>query len=306
MMEVTVNQDNYVILESFSSPTRIKIIELLNAQPMNITELSEVLNIKPPMVTRHIQMLENAGIVRSELIAGKRGQQKICYLQLDQMVLNFRGLPPAASKPAQQKYEVVIPIGMYSNYDVNPSCGLASNEGMLGLCDDPRYFADPVHRDARVIWFSSGFIEYKIPNYMLFDESVSGLEFTLEICSETPCSSSHLQPSDILFSINGVDVAEWTFPGKMEKGRGVYTPSWWHKDIRHGVMKHIRVTEQGTYIDGLVASPKTVQELGLTAGEEIVLRISSKQDAKRCGGMMLFGSGFGNYNQDIQCTIICK
>lgn len=304
-MEIAVNRDNFSILESFSSPTRIKIIELLNEGPMNISALSEALEIKPPIVTRHIQMLEQAGIVRSELIAGKRGQQKLCYLQLEQMVLKFKG-KRAEAQQGGQKYEVVIPIGMYADFNVKPSCGLASESSMLGMCDDPRYFADPVHRDARVVWFSSGYIEYRIPNYMLYNEQASSIEISLEICSETPCSSSHLQPSDILFSFNGTDVAEWTFPGKIGKGRGLYTPSWWHKDIRHGVMKHIRVNEQGTYIDGIHASGVTISELALTADKEIVLRISSRSDAKRCGGVTLFGSGFGNYNQDIHCTISCR
>lgn len=304
-MEIAVTRDNFSILESFSSPTRIKIIELLNEEPMNISALSEALDIKPPIVTRHIQMLEQAGIVRSELIAGKRGQQKLCYLQLEQMVLKFKGKREEAQQGGQ-KYEVVIPVGMYADFNVKPSCGLASESSMLGMCDDPRYFADPVHRDARVVWFSSGYIEYRIPNYMLYNEQASSVEVSLEICSETPCSSSHLQPSDILFSFNGIDVAEWTFPGKIGKGRGIYTPSWWHKDIRHGVMKHIRVNEQGTYIDGIYASDITISELALTADKEIVLRISSRSDAKRCGGVTLFGGGFGNYNQDIHCTISCR
>lgn len=304
-MEVSVNRDNFAILESFSSPTRIRIIELLNEQPMNIRALSDALDIKPPIVTRHIQMLEQAGIVRSELIAGKRGQQKVCHLQLEQMILNFKSKPEEL-KPPVQKYEVIVPVGMYADFEVKPSCGLASEQSMLGMCDDPRYFADPVHRDARILWFGSGYIEYRIPNYMLYNEQASSLEIALEICSETPCASSHLQPSDIVFSFNDIDVAVWTFPGKIGKGTGIYTPSWWHKDIRHGVMKHIRVNEQGTYIDGIHASNVTIDQLALAADEEIVLRISSRRDAKRCGGVTLFGSGFGNYNQDIHCTLVCK
>ncbi|MFC6332556.1 ArsR/SmtB family transcription factor [Paenibacillus septentrionalis] len=304
-MEVSVNQDNFSILECFSSPTRIRIIELLNERPMNIRSLSEALDIKPPIVTRHIQMLEQAGIVASELIAGKRGQQKLCSLKLEQMVLNFRS-QIHNKKPSVQKYDVMIPVGMYADYEVKPSCGLASEHSMLGMCDDPRYFADPVHRDARVVWFSSGFIEYRIPNYMLYNEQASSLEVSLEICSETPCSSSHLQPSDIVFSFNGIDVAVWTFPGKIGKGTAIFTPQWWHKDIQHGVMKHIRVNEQGTFIDGVLVSNMTIDALSLCADEEIVMRISSRSDAKRCGGVTLFGSGFGNYNQDIHCTITCK
>lgn len=310
-MEVVVSSHNLSVLESFSSPTRIKMIELLGEGPMNIKSLSEALAIKPPIVTRHIQMLEQAGIVRSELVAGKRGLQKLCSLNVEQMVLQFKhGAAAAEEKTDEQlsnkKYEVSIPVGMYSSYNVKPSCGLASETNMLGMCDDPRYFADPVHFEAKVVWFSSGFVEYRIPNYMIYNDQPTMLEFTLEICSETPCSSSNMMPSDIIFQINGESIGVWTYPGKFGQGHGVYTPEWWYKDIHHGIMKRIRVNEHGSFIDGVKVSDVTIDDLALTYDREILLRIGCSSTAKNCGGVTLFGKGFGNYNQDIQLALHCK
>lgn len=297
-----MNSRNIKFLECFSSLTRVKIIELLAAQPMNIKGLSEALDIKSPIVTRHIHMLEEAGIVRSESIAGKRGMQKVCYLQLTHAMLLFKG---NSVQENNNRYNVSLPVGTYSSYEIKPTCGLASESQMIGMCDDPRYFADPEHVHAKVLWFGSGFVEYRIPNYMVINERPESLEIALEICSETPCSVNHM-PSDIVFSINGKEVGTWTYPGDLGGMRGLYTPEWWHKNIQHGLIKTIRVNRQGSFIDGVKVSDVTIEELNLAYDKEIFFRISCSATAKNCGGVTLFGKGFGNYNQDIEVTLRCQ
>jgi predicted transcriptional regulator len=301
-MEIEVSSRNMKFLECFSSHTRVKIIELLGIQPMNIKSLSEALDIKSPIVTRHIHMLEEAGIVRSESVAGKRGMQKICHLQLSQAMLVFKSEPVTDET---KRYLVSIPVGHYSSYQIKPTCGLASDSQMIGMCDDPRYFADPEHVHAKVLWFGSGFVEYRIPNYMVNNELPESLEISMEICSDTPCSVNHL-PSDIAFAINGVGVGTWTYPGDFGSSRGLYTPEWWHKNIQYGFMKTIRVNQQGSFIDGIQVSDVTISELMLAYDKEILFRISSCTTARNCGGVTLFGKGFGNYNHDIEVTLRCQ
>ncbi|NIK80365.1 putative transcriptional regulator [Paenibacillus castaneae] len=301
-MEVEVSSRNMKFLECFSSLTRVKIIELLNIQPMNIKSLSAALDIRSPIVTRHIHMLEEAGIVRSESVAGKRGMQKICHLQLTQATLLFKGAPAVENL---KRYVVSLPVGHYSSYQIKPTCGLASDTQMIGMCDDPRYFADPEHVGAKVLWFGSGFVEYRIPNYMVNNENPESLEISMEICSETPCTVNHL-PSDIAFSLNGVGVGTWTYPGDFGTARGLYTPQWWHKNIQHGLIKTIRVNRQGSFIDGIHVSDVTIEHLKLSYDKEILFRITSSATAKNCGGVTLFGKGFGNYNQDIEVTLRCQ
>ncbi|MNZ62762.1 Bacterial regulatory protein, arsR family [compost metagenome] len=302
-MEIEVSSRNMKFLECFSSHTRVRIIELLNEGPMNIKGLSAALEIKSPIVTRHIHMLEEAGIVRSESVAGKRGMQKLCYLELTHATLLFKGASPAADE--WKRYFVSIPVGHYSSYQIKPTCGLASDTQMIGMCDDPRYFADPEHVRARVLWFGSGYVEYRIPNYMVNNERPFSLELSLEICSETPCTINHL-PSDITFTLNGVDIGTWTYPGDFGSTRGLYTPEWWHKNIQHGLFKTIRINREGSYIDGVQVSEVTIDQLKLAYDKEMLFRISCSESAKNCGGITLFGKGFGNYNQDIEVTLRCE
>ncbi|MDF2834463.1 MAG: ArsR family transcriptional regulator [Paenibacillus sp.] len=301
-MEIEVNSDNIKFLECFSSPTRVRIIELLGTEPMNIKSLSEALDIKSPIVTRHIHMLEEAGIVRSESVAGKRGMQKICHLELSHATLRFRRNP---AQMERSRYFVSLPVGAYSSFDVKPSCGMASVTNMIGMCDDPRYFADPEHAHARVLWFGTGYVEYRIPNYMVNNEKPDSLEISLEICSETPCTVDHL-PTDIVFQINGAVIGTWTYPGNFGSERGIYTPEWWYKNIHHGLMKTIRITPQGSFIDGVKVSNVAIGDLSLSYDKELLFRISCSATARNCGGVTLFGKGFGNYNQDIEVTLRCK
>ncbi|GBG12315.1 transcriptional regulator [Paenibacillus agaridevorans] len=300
-MEIEVCSENLKFLECFSSPTRVRIIELLGAEAMNIKSLSEALDIKSPIVTRHIHMLEQAGIVRSEIVAGKRGKQKICHLDLSQATLRFRKHAVATER---SRYFVSLPVGAYSSYEVKPTCGIASANNMIGMCDDPRYFADPEHVHARVLWFGIGYVEYRIPNYMVNNEKPDTLEVSLEICSETPCTVDHL-PTDIVFSMNGTEIGTWTYPGNFGNDRGIYTPAWWYKNIHHGLMKTIRITQHGSFIDGVKVSGVTISDLALSYDKEILFRISCSATARNCGGVTLFGKGFGNYNQDIEVTLRC-
>ncbi|MFC4778880.1 ArsR/SmtB family transcription factor [Paenibacillus sp. GCM10023252] len=308
-MNIQVSSHNMKFLECLSSPTRVRIIELLSKQSMNIKSLSEALDIKSPIVTRHIQQLEEAGIIRSESVPGKRGMQKLCCLQLREAKLQFGSAdspkPDESLMESPSRYQVSIPVGHYSSYSIKPTCGLASQSRMIGMCDDPRYFADPEHVGAKVLWFGSGYVEYRIPNYMVYNQKPESLEISMEICSETPCTVNYL-PSDIVFSLNGIPLGSWTYPGSFGGSQGVYTPEWWYKNIKHGLMKTITVNSEGSFIDGVQVSGVTLDSLQLAFDREIMLRIACSETAKNCGGITLFGRGFGNYDQDIEVTLRCE
>ncbi|MGZ9584891.1 ArsR/SmtB family transcription factor [Paenibacillus marinisediminis] len=298
MQTIEVNSDNLSFLECLSSGTRIRIIELLNDRPMNISELAEVLDVSSAITTKHIQKLESAGIVACESTGGKRGRQKLCSLQLDAINLQFR-----SSKPQPKKsYTFSIPVGQYSAFEVNPTCGLASESKMIGMVDDPRYFSDPEHVQAKHLWFGSGWVEYGIPNFLLRNQELKRLEISLEICSEAP-GFNERWPSDISFFINGIEAAMWTSPGDFGSKPGIYTPDWWNQGTQHGQLKTLIVTEVGTYIDGVQVSDVTTRMLGIEFNKELTLRIASLITAEHCGGVSLFGKGFGNYDQEIEVNM---
>ncbi|WP_245236125.1 ArsR/SmtB family transcription factor [Paenibacillus sonchi] len=300
MMKVDVTTANMRILECFSSDTRVRMIELMNEKPYNIGELAEALGLSSAIITKHILKLEEAGIVATENLAGKRGTQKRCTLKLDQLTLVLRS-SAAEEQPDQNQLTVDLPVGQYSAYEVRPTCGLASPEKLIGMLDDPRYFDDPGHTKAELLWFASGFVEYRIPNYLVGNQSASALSISLELCSEAPKYNDNW-PSDITFSVNGMDLATWTCPGDFGSRRGQYTPSWW-VDTQYGLHKTLSITGNGTFIDGVQFSGTRIGQLNIRAGQELRFRISCLETAVHCGGVSLFGKGFGNYPQDIRVTI---
>ncbi|MCC2683655.1 MAG: transcriptional regulator, ArsR family [Paenibacillaceae bacterium] len=296
-MNVQVTCKNILFLEAFSSKTRIKIIELLNERPMNIKELATSLEISSAIVTKHVQKLEEAGIVSCVSSAGIRGMQKICSVRLEQAILQFK-----TKEQQADEHNISVPVGQYNAFQVKPTCGLASKTKIIGEVDDPRYFADPEHVQASIIWFASGWVTYRIPNYLIGNQVIRSLEISLEICSESPHYNENW-PSDISFYFNDHFIGMWTCPGDFGATKGVYTPNWWRYGSKHGQLKTIIINEYGTFLDGIELSQVRIGSLGITQGKELFFKIASLETAANCGGVNLFGKDFGNYNQDIRITM---
>ena len=84
--------------------------------------------------------------------------------------------------------------------------------------------------DAGILWFTKGFVEYKFPNYLEPHQSLQQIDISFEISSEFPFANPHL-PSDITFSLNGIELGEWQSSGDFNDERGRLTPDWWPKTI---------------------------------------------------------------------------
>lgn len=299
-MEIRVHPDNMAILECFSSESRVKMIELLAARPRSIGELAEQLGISSAIVTKHIQKMEEAGIVRTESMTGTRGRRKLCHLRHRAITLRLE--PPPTAAAADRQYAVSIPVGHYIEHAIKPTCGLASESSIIGMVDDPRFFSSPERVNACHLWFAAGFVRYRIPNYLVGRQKIRQLTVSLEICSEAPGYNENW-PSDIAFSINGIHVGTWTCPGDFGGQRGVYTPAWWNMGTQYGLLKTLSVREDGTFLDGVRLSGVTARDLSISAGDDIILQISNEESAVHRGGVSLFGRRFGNYDQDIEVTV---
>lgn len=94
-------------------------------------------------------------------------------------------------------YEVDIKVGHYSDYHVYPTCGLATAEALIGEVDDPRYFAHPDRYNSDILWFSRGYVEYIIPNFLPPSQKIDQITISLELSSEAPGCNDNW-PSDIL------------------------------------------------------------------------------------------------------------
>jgi predicted transcriptional regulator len=163
--------------------------------------------------------------------------------------------------------------------------------------DDPRIFLEPERVNAQAIWFSSGFVEYSIPNYVAANQYVEEIEISFEISSEAPGFNDEWL-SDIQFSMNGVPLCQWTSPGDFGEKRGILTPQWWIEN-QYGLLKVLRISHKGTLLDGERVSDITPDDILHDSHRRWVLRFEVSKDAVNVGGLTLFGSKFGNYNQDI-------
>jgi predicted transcriptional regulator len=181
---------------------------------------------------------------------------------------------------------------------VHPTCGLATADHVIGQYDDPRFFFEPERMHAKILWFGRGFVEYRIPNYVLPGQTLEEIEISLEISSEAPGIKENW-PSDIHFYVNDTLLGYWTSPGDSGQGRGQLTPAWWPDIInQYGWLKIIRVTEQGTFLDGQRLSAVSIKDLTMSRNEW-TLRLEVPNHAAHVGGLTLYGEGFGNYNRDI-------
>ncbi len=176
--------------------------------------------------------------------------------------------------------------------------GLASQDSIIGLLDDPSSFYEPDRVNAQLIWFSRGHVEYRFPNRLPPKVSLTSLQLSMEIRSEDPLHHEDWPP-DITLWINDVEVGTWTSPQDFGGQRGALTPEWWESyNTQYGLMKSWQITDEGSFIDGLRISSVTLPALKIKEQGFISARIGVS-DAPALGGINLFGRHFGNYPQDI-------
>lgn len=291
-------EENLEVLRGLASAVRVKILKLLHVRgALNVNDIAAALELPQSTVSSNVQILEEAGLIRTETQKARKGNQKICHSTFDEVLVMFKeDINPLRSSAI----EVQMPLGLYTSCEVSAPCGLCSSEGIIGLLDVPDTFLDPDRMKAGLIWFTRGFVEYQFPNNAkLSKNEIESMEFSMELSSEVPGTSADW-PSDITVGVNGQDVGTWTSPGDFGDKRGVYTPDWWKlKGSQYGKLKSWRINTTGTYVDGVKISPVSLKDLDLEKHHSIRLRIGVKADAKHPGGMNIFGRGFGNYDQDI-------
>lgn len=294
-MEIDISERSLPVFEALASKVRLDVIHLLARRPMNVKELARTLGLSSAIMTMHIRKLEGANIIRTELRPGKGGRQKMCFLNAHKIEILF----PDLTRDTRKYHQTDVPVGHYSDFDVKPTCGLATTDKVIGTFDDPRCFMLPERVDAKILWLGQGYLEYKVPNYLLRSEIPEELEISMELSSEAPFSNSNW-PSDISFFFNGVYLGKWTSPGDFGGYRGRYTPDWWDINInQYGLMKILRVKKDGCFLDGEKISDVTLDQVDVEK-QQWTFRIAVLEDAEHIGGLTLFGSNFGNYDQDLR------
>ncbi len=289
------------VFRALASESRVAILNLLQSRTLNVSTVADTLGTTMSATSEHIKILSDAGLITTEMIPGTRGLQKACGRAFDTVLVRL----PETSTPPGRLIEVSMPVGAFTDFDVEPTCGLLSADGPIGLFDDVGSFYEPDRIQAQLLWFHHGFVEYRFPNRLQPGDRVISLQLSMEICSEAPLHNEDW-PSDIVVSINGRPLGAWTSPGDFGDQRGAYTPEWWSTaNTQFGLMKVWQVTDGGSFVDGVKLSDTVLSDLKLHGDKYVSVRVEVPSDAVNVGGVNLFGAGFGNYPQDLVMRIQC-
>lgn len=301
MLHVKNLDEGLEIFKALGSELRINIIKLLQENhEMNMNELATSLGITNGALTSHIKKLEESGIIQVMTERGSHGNQKVCKVAVDKIVVDVES---EENEEDQNIYNTEVKVGHYSDYEVYPTCGLATSQAIVGEVDDPRYFSHPDRINAGILWFTKGYIEYIIPNLLPSATKIDQITVSLEISSEAPGINNDW-PSDISILLNDVKIGTWTSPGDYGDVQGIFTPDWWFPNWnQYGLLKMIVINKKGTFVDGLKISDVTINEFNLDYKSTVRFKFEIEEDAKNVGGITIFGREFGNYNQDIKVRI---
>lgn len=73
------------VFEVLADPTRRRVVQLLGQRPWRAGELARELGASPPVMSRHLRILLNAGLVADERVAGD-ARARVFHLQREPLV----------------------------------------------------------------------------------------------------------------------------------------------------------------------------------------------------------------------------
>lgn len=291
------------VIKALSANMRMEIMKMIYETPnLSMNDLAQALNLTNSAISMHVGKLVEAGLVQIQTTSGKRGTMKLVSPCHDRLVIDM-----ATKKESEQYYQDDIKIGYFTACSITPTCGLATPTKFVGSVDDIKAFTFPEHFDASILWFTSGYVEYGLPNHLQPGQSLLKLQISFEIASEYPGFNDDF-PSDIHFSINGQPLGVWISPGDYGSRSGYISPAWWPKTCnQYGLLKTLTINKEGTYMDeGQKLSDVTIDDLQISYNSLISFRIEVPKNTANCGGCTLFGEEFGDYNQAIRVQAFYK
>lgn len=302
-LDMSQPQEVFTVARALASMERLEMLRLLGSRSMNVKEMAKELNLPMSSAAMHLSILEEAGLIVSMMQPGSRGNVKLCSKCVRTLKIFFT---PQGSdlQQAQRTETYTLPIGAFNSVaDITPTCGMGSKTGIIAEYDKPSLFYHPKRLAAQLMWFRSGFAEYRFPLPDQGRTKICWLELSFEA---NPQTASYHAPwkSDISVSINGVELGTWQAESDRSVRRGFLTPSWWANiNTQYGQLKTWRVNPNGAFLDSMQLSGVTLEQLRLGESDAICIRIGVDSHAENVGGIVLFGEEAGDFPQGITLRI---
>ena len=301
-LELFRPEESAAVFKALSSPMRLSILQCLldKSGGLNISELAEKFQLPLSTAALHVRILEEAGLIFIQERPGLRGAQKICAILAEDVYLNI--FNRSKEEKQTRNIDCSMPLGNYFDCLVTKPCGIAGRRSYIGIEDSTQAFYSPNRAHAQIVWFTSGFLEYRFPNHFANYEKFEELSFSFEACSEAPGYNNDW-PSDITIWINSHELFTFRCSGDFGGKRGIYNPDWWpDNSSQYGELHHLDINREGCFGDGRKVSEFNLKTLKTAEGDFISFKIGIKEDAEFVGGINLFGEQFGNYKQNIIMT----
>lgn len=283
--------------KALSSEIRLEILKYLIENSANISEIAAKFGLPQSSAALHVKVLEEAGMISVTERPGMRGSQKVCGISFEDIYMD--AFSHKMNSCGGKVVQLSMPIGNFFDCEISGNCGIISEKGYLGVEDQPSSFYCVNRNEAQLLWFETGFLEYRFPTYLLKNGRIKELAFSFEICSEAPGYQNDW-PSDITVWVNGREIDTILCKGDFGGRKGRLNPEWWGDTLtQYGEYKIIRINEFGTYENDVKCSDDTLAVLNLTDAPYIRFRMGVKPDAVHMGGMNLFGERFGDYAQGL-------
>lgn len=292
-------EEQLPIFQALSSEFRLEILNhIISRNGISLKQLAKELLVPPSTLTPHIQKLTACGLISVEEEAASHGTQKCCYPKMSHILIDFDIISNRLPL-----YKAEIPVGQYSDFNVAPTCGLATTSSFLGILDEPKLFTHPESYKAGILWFTTGYIEYMLPNFTIGNPDIEKIMLSFEISSEASGTENDW-PSRIVFSLNGIELGSWVSPGDYGDRRGRQNPDWWFDFLnQYGLLKVLSITTTGCYMDDEKISSVTIDDLQIDSQSVMKFRFEVPAGTSLSHGLTLYGQGFGDYNQHIRLVI---
>lgn len=287
--------------KALSSEVRLEILKLLIENSANISEIAAAFGLPQSSAALHVKVLEEAGMISVNEKPGVRGAQKVCGISFEDIY--FDAFQHKLDHSGSKVLKFPMPIGNYFDCEISGNCGIISERGYLGVEDFASSFYCQNRNEAQLLWFNTGYLEYRFPTYLMKNTQIREVTFSFEICSEAPGYQNDW-PSDITVWVNGTEIDTIISEGDFGGRRGRLNPEWWGDTMtQYGTYKVIKINQFGCYEDDVKCSEQTLDTLCMREGNYISFKLGVKPDAVHAGGLNLFGEKFGDYAQGLVMSV---